>query len=136
MLTQDIHRFITERAVSLFEQSKQTAEGINLIFTLSYYDTYALLALTKKNIEYLDEEVLKAVKVHKKKLYFKISFEPNMEHYELDSIIFGSPLQKCIRVVTDIKRILFKYNVGSHIANHTNQKDKSVYTYVYLAKMH
>jgi hypothetical protein len=136
MLTEDIHRFITERTVSLFEPPKQTENGVNLVFTMNYYDTYALLALTKKHIEYLDEEILKAVKIHQNKLYFKVSFEPNMEHFELDAIIFGSPKKTCIRVATDIIRILGKHNVGAHIANYTNQKNKSTYTHIDLVKMH
>ena len=109
------------------------SNGVLLKFTLAYYDAYALLAITKKNIVYLDEEVMQEIKIHKNKLYFTISYIPDFDTFELDGIIYGVPLQKCIKVVTAVKRILNKHNIGSHIENFTH--NKKTYTSVSLLKL-
>jgi hypothetical protein len=132
MLDQTIQRFITERHVDTFGNSKLGSNGIMLNFTLNYYDTYALLAITKKNIEYLNEAVMKEVKIHKGKLYFHISYSPKKDKFELEGIIYGVPLHKCIRVVSAVKRILASYHVGSEITSFSQNKES--YTSVTLIK--
>lgn len=133
VMNESIQRFITERNEDSFGKTQAGRDGVLLRFTLPYYDTYALLALTKKHIQYLDEDILKEVKIHKGKLYFTVSYDSNYDSFELDSIIFGSPLSKCIKVVTAIKRLLAKYNVGSVIDSFP--KDKVPHTSVTLTKL-
>lgn len=133
ILSEHIQRFIVERNVEDFGKSQLGANGVLTRFTLAYYDTYALLALTKKNILYLDEEVLQEVKIHKNKLYFTISYDTGLDAFELDRIIYGVPLQKCIRVVTAVKKILTKHSLGSQIENFT--VNKSTHTSVTLTKL-
>lgn len=131
MIPEQIKRFVDERDNDVFTDGSKKSKHI---YTLTYYDTYTLLALTNRNIEFLNEKVLKELKPHKNKLYFKISFDKNYETFELTNIIFASPLSKCIRVVTAIKNILTEYSVGTHLNNVTG-KNKKQYTIIQIIKV-
>lgn len=132
ILNESIQRFITEHHVDTFGAAQVGSNGVMLKFTLAYYDAYALLAISKRNILFLDEDVMKEVKIHKGKLHFNISYDINYDVFELEGIIYGVPLQKCIRVVNSVKKILSKYNLGSTISNFTH--NKVTYTSVQLTK--
>lgn len=132
VMTEFLQEYISSRISEDFQRATFWREDVPTLFTLSYYDTYALLGMTKRNIKYLNEEVLQEVKVHKHKLYFTISYSPLTDSFELNAIIYGVSLQKCIRVVTSVKRILAKYSVGSRIENFT--RNNKTFTSVILQK--
>lgn len=130
-MTEFLQRYITERNVNEFEKDVATQKGVSIIFALSYYDAYALLAITQKNIKYLNENIIKEVKVHKNKLYFVISYNKHSDVFELEKIIYDAPIGKCIRVITAIRRALGGLGIGAYIEE--VRKGKNQYTIVFLA---
>ena len=131
-MTEFLQRYIKDRNVIEFENDVTAQNGVSVIFALSYYDTYALLAMTKKNIKYLNEEVMKEVKVHKNKLYFAISYNKHSDIFELEKIIYDAPISKCIRVMSAIRRALVSQGVGTIIED--ARKGKGSYTRIFLTK--
>jgi len=132
-MTDFILRFIRIHRVEKFGVVERIVDKLPLKFTFSYYDTYAFLALTKKNILYLDEEVLKEAKLHNNKLFFQILHIPEFETFELTAIIYQAPFTKCIRIITAIKKMFYKYNVGSEIQSISHNEMR--YTILYLTKL-
>ena len=133
---EQLQGFIEDRVVTLFSNIK-SEKNIYTNFVLTYYDSFALLALTQSNIIFLDEEVMQLVKPHKKKLFFRIIYDPNFRTFELRTLIFASPLTQCIRVVTEIKKILAKHNIGSRIDTLTflAHRKKKTYTNIDILKI-
>jgi hypothetical protein len=132
IMTEFIHRFIKEHNVKEFEKDVAAQKGITTTFALSYYDTYVLLAATQKNIKYLNEDIIKEIKLHKNKLYFIISYNKHSDVFELDKIIYDAPIGKCIRVITAIRRALVGQGIGTIIED--ARKGKTQYTKVFLTK--
>lgn len=132
IMTEFIHRYIKEHNVKEFEKDVAAQKGISTVFALSYYDAYALLAITQKNIKYLNEDIIKEVKVHKNKLYFVISYNKHSDVFELEKIIYDAPIGKCIRVITAIRRALVGQGMGTIIED--ARKGKTQYTRVFLTK--
>ena len=86
-----------------FERGWLKADGSTLeIATLGYYEAYSLFAMAKKNVRALDEEILKGVKLHKKKLFFIIVYDEMGDEFRLLGIIYDAPLSKCIKIINAI----------------------------------
>lgn len=134
-IQETIHRFIVEHnvvdlgSVTYLDEEKTTVK----VFYLNYYDTYTLLALAKKNILYLTEDILKLLKPHKKKLFFKLYYDPKFDSYELLGLYFKASMQvmlrlprgkkgigvekKCEKPLFQIKHAFDDMTVGTSIEN-------------------
>jgi hypothetical protein len=121
-----IQAFIEDHIVTMFGGIGRDKDNMIILFVLSYYDTYMLLALTKKNIMYLDDDIMRLIKDRKNKLYFRIRYDPSFDTYELKTIIYPASFNKCVRVVNDINFKLKQHKVGTKIDN--TIKDKRSYT--------
>ena len=117
---EQLQEFIADRVVTQFgDVVKNKKNNWWEVFVLNYYDAYALLALTKTNIAFMNEDVMLLIKPHKKSIYFRIAYDPKFQTFELRTLIFAYPLTQCIKVVTSVKQILAKHNIGTHIQSTT-----------------
>lgn len=112
IITDYLKEYIRIRRVEYYPYAV-TEDGTPIRFTLSYDDMYAFMAITRQRIGYLNEELLKEASLHRNNTFFTVSYDIIGDTLELDEIIYGAPLAKCIKVVTAIKRILNQYGIGT-----------------------
>jgi len=91
-----------ENHVELDGVSHRQGNLTGQVATLGYYETYALFAMTKRNVKSLSEKTLKGIKLHKKKLFFIIYYDDINDKFSLASIIYNAPLSKCIKIINAI----------------------------------
>lgn len=112
---------------------EEYSDAVNNQFVLSYYDTFALLALLPNGINYVNDTMMRDLNVYKNKVYFTIDYLLTLNSFELSKIIYLAPLSKCMRVITAIKRTLSRdYALGCHI-HQRSQNNKSL-TIIFFEK--
>jgi hypothetical protein len=114
MLKDVIIRHMRSNNVEKLGDSDTHNESIKdflIVSTMGYYETYSLFAMTKRNVTLLDEDILKNMKFHKKKIFFNITYSEIKDEFSLLGIVYYAPLSKCIKIINAIIKMFNERNV-------------------------
>jgi hypothetical protein len=121
------------------------------LFYLNYYDAYSLVALTRKHVMYLSDEIMEIVRPHKEKIFFSIGYDSKFDSFELKTVFYRATMHEalapknyirkhkrtspmavlCQRPLVDIKTALQTQKVGTSIESKMG-KDKKSYAVITL----
>ena len=96
-----IQHFVSEHNLGRIGDIGVDDEGVPNLFYLNYYDTYSLVALTRKKVLYLSDEIMEIVRPHKEKLFFGVGYDPKFDTFELKTIYYRATMREALSVPKD-----------------------------------